>query len=186
MNIRAVGERKPSISPSAYVDPMAVIMGQVAVGEGVGIWPGAVIRGDDEAITLEAGSMVLEGCIIEAPQGKPVRIGPRAIISHGAIVHGAEVRAGALVGIGAIVLDGAEIGEEALVGAGAVVAPGTLVPACTLFLGIPAREVRELSEEDLAQMKREQEELAGKLELYRSITPVANCSWKGATEGGNN
>ena len=60
MNIRAVRERKPSFSPSAYVEPMAVVMGQVAVGEGVGIWPGAVIRGDDEAIALETGSMVKE------------------------------------------------------------------------------------------------------------------------------
>ncbi len=179
MNIRAVGERKPSISPSAYVDPMAVIMGEVAVGEGVGIWPGAVIRGDDEAVTLEAGSMVLEGCIIEAPRGKPVRIGPRAIISHGAVIHGAEV------GIGAIVLDGAEVGEEALVGAGAVVAPGTLVPPHTLVWGIPARNVRELSEEELAQIKREQEELAGKLKLYRNARPLAHRSCKGAVEGGN-
>jgi len=167
MSLVAIGGKWPLVCSSAYIDPAAVIMGEVRVGEEVGVWPGAVIRGDDAPVILERHSMVLENCVIEAPQGCPVVIGRGAIISHGAIIHGATVEQGALVGIGAIVLEGAVVGGGAIVGAAGLVTAKSQVRPKTLALGIPAREVRELSAEDEERLKQEGEALREKVARYK-------------------
>lgn len=113
--------------------------------------------------------MVLENCVIEAPEGKPVVIGQGAIVSHGAIIHGGEVGPRVLVGIGAIVLDGATVGEKAIIGAGAVVPPGSEVPPKVMVLGIPGKQVREVSEEELKVLFEEHRTLSRKLGIYRQI-----------------
>jgi carbonic anhydrase/acetyltransferase-like protein (isoleucine patch superfamily) len=146
---------------------MARICGQVSLGEGSSVWAGAVVRGDDAAVEIESGAHVLENCVVEAPAGQKVTIGERAIVSHGAIIHGATIGAGALIGIGAMVLDGAKVGEGAIVGAGAVVPPGAEIGPGMLALGIPAKELREVSEAQSSNIQSEAESLAGKVEYYR-------------------
>ena len=142
--ITPFGPHTPVIDPSAFVDVSARLIGRVTLEAGVTVWPGAVLRADDETIFIGQGSAVLDLCLLEAPLGKPVVVEPGALISHQACLHGATVKSGALVGIGAIVLDGAVVGEGALVGAGALVPPGMQVPPGMLMLGQPAKAIREL------------------------------------------
>jgi len=157
----------PRIHPDAWVDVSARIIGRVELAAGVTIWPGAVLRADDEAITVGAGSAVLDLALVEAPHGQPVVIEAGALISHQACLHGAVVKAGALVGIGAIVLDGAVVGEGALVGAGAVVPPRMQVPAGALVLGQPAKVIRELKPAEREMVAGQLAELRAKAAIYR-------------------
>jgi carbonic anhydrase/acetyltransferase-like protein (isoleucine patch superfamily) len=169
ISIVSVGEKQPRLAPTAFVDPLARVAGQVTLGDGASVWAGAVVRGDDDRVDVAAGSAVLENCIVEAPPGHPVTVGPRAIISHGAIVHGATIGAGCLIGIGAIVLDGAVVGEASIIGAGAVVAPGTQVPPRSLVLGVPGKVVRQLSPTEAEHTAAEATKLQEKAAAYRRM-----------------
>ena len=170
-NIIEYDGKKPRVPQSAYIDPLARVFGDVTLGEEVVVLYGTIIRGDDDRVVVGDRSVILENSLVEAPKGHPVNIGREALISHGAIVHGATVGDRALIGIGAIVLDGAEIGEEAIVGAGALVPPGKRVPPRTLVLGVPAKPVKELGDEDLARVREELEAVHRKAKQYRRILP---------------
>ena len=158
---------QPLIDPQAWVDIAARIIGRVSLAAGVTIWPGAVLRADDEAIAIGQDSAVLDLALIEAPSGHPVVVEPGALVSHQACVHGATIKSGALVGIGAIVLDGAVVGEGARVGAGAVVPPRMEVPAGVLVLGAPAKVIRELKPAERAMVAGQLAELRAKAAIYR-------------------
>ena len=168
-NIYAVNGRIPRIHSSAFIDPMARIMGDVTLEEDTVVLYGTIVRGDDDSVVVGKRSVILENCIIEAPRGEPVTIGEEALISHGAIVHGAKVGRGSLIGIGAIVLDKAEIGEEAIVAAGALVPPGKKVEPRTLVAGVPAKPLRKLEEKDVRVVKKELELVHRKAALYKKI-----------------
>ena len=158
----------PQIEPGAFVDLAARLIGQVLIAAKASVWPGAVLRADEERISLGPSSAVLDLALLEAPAGRPVLVEEGALISHKATLHGAMVRAGALVGIGAIVLDGAEIGPGALVGAGALVTPRTKVPARSLVLGSPAKVIRELKPAEERNIAAQVAELQAKVGEYLS------------------
>ena len=158
----------PRIDPSAYVDISARLIGRVTLQTESSVWPGAVLRADEEEIVIGKGSAVLDLSLLEAPATQPVIVEAGALISHKACLHGAVVKTGALVGIGAIVLDGAEVGEGALVGAGALVTPGMKVPPGVLVLGQPAKIVRELKPEEQCNIGRQLEELKIKAAAYKT------------------
>ena len=157
----------PVIAKDAYVDISARIIGRVTLEEASSVWPGAVLRADEEDVHVCRGSAVLDLCLVEAPKGHPVVIETEALVSHSACVHGATIKSGALVGIGAIVLDGAVVGEGALIGAGAVVPPGMEVPPGMLMLGQPARAIRELKPAERDNMVTQVAELQAKARMYR-------------------
>ena len=156
----------PVIAEGVFVDISARIIGRVTLEEGSSIWPGAVLRADDDDLRVGRGSAVLDLCLVEAPRGTPVTIEPEAIVSHSACVHGATIERGALVGIGAIVLDGAVIGAGALVGAGAVVPPRMKVPPGMLVLGQPAKVIRELRPAERDNIAAQLAELQAKAKMY--------------------
>ena len=144
----------PQIDASAWVAPGAVVVGDVTLGPGVGIWYGCVLRGDVNAIRIGARSNIQDGSVLHVTRNRfETIVGEEVTVGHRAVVHGCTVGDGALIGIGAIVLDGAEIGEGALVGAGAVVTPGKVIPPRSLVVGTPARVVRTLSDEEVAQQR---------------------------------
>ena len=165
--VTAFAGHAPCIDPDAYVDISARLIGRVSLAAGVTVWPGAVLRADDEEIRVGQGSAVLDLCLLEAPKDHPVIVEPGALVSHQACLHGAVVRTGALVGIRAIVLDGAEVGEGALVGAGALVPPRMRVPAGVLVLGTPAKVVRELNPAERTLVARQLSDLTAKAAIYR-------------------
>lgn len=144
--IRALGRDTPVIHPTAYVDPTAVVIGRVRLGPRASVWPGAVLRGDIEAIVLGEGTNVQDNAVLHTDHGVPTVLGRGVTVGHGAILHSCTVEDDALIGMGAVVLGGAVVGRGALVGAGALVPPGAHVDAGRLALGAPARSVRKLTD----------------------------------------
>lgn len=139
----------PLIHPDAWVAPSAVVIGAVELAEGASLWPTAVARGDLCEIRIGVGSNVQDGAVLHGDPGQPVLIGAGVTVGHRAVVHGATLEDGCLIGIGAVVLNGVRVGAGALVAAGAVVTRD--VPPGTLVMGAPAQVKRPLSEEAMAE-----------------------------------
>jgi carbonic anhydrase/acetyltransferase-like protein (isoleucine patch superfamily) len=136
-----------NIHDSAYVHPLATIIGDVTLGSRVSVWPTAVIRADTDVITIGDDSNVQDGSIIHVDAGYPVRIGARVAIGHRAIIHGATVEDDCLIAMGAILLNGVHVGRGSLVAAGAVCREGMRIPPRSLVVGVPARIAREATSE---------------------------------------
>lgn len=126
------------------------MIGRVRLAAGVGIWFGAVLRGDNEWITIGEGSNIQEGCVLHTDMGYPLTIGANCTIGHRAILHGCTIGENSLVGMGATVLNGAKIGRNSLVGANALVTEGKEFPDNSLIVGSPARAVRTLDDKAAA------------------------------------
>lgn len=137
------------IHPTAFVAEGARILGDVTLGEGVGIWYNAVLRGDECPITVGAFSNIQDGCVLHGDLGSAMVVGELVTVGHGAILHGCTVEEGALIGMGATVLDGAVVEKNAMVAAGALVSPGTVIPAGMLAMGCPAKVKRALSQAEI-------------------------------------
>jgi carbonic anhydrase/acetyltransferase-like protein (isoleucine patch superfamily) len=135
---------RPQIDPTAWVAPTAVLIGNIIVEAGANIWFGAVLRGDNEAITVGAGSNVQENAVLHTDMGFPLTIGANCTIGHKAMLHGCTIEAGSLIGMGATLLNGAKIGAASLVGACALVTEGKEIAPGSLVMGAPAKVVREL------------------------------------------
>jgi carbonic anhydrase/acetyltransferase-like protein (isoleucine patch superfamily) len=131
----------------AFIHRKATVLGDVQLGESVSVWPGAVLRGDTDRITIGDESNVQDGAVLHVDPGIPCLIGKRVTIGHRAVVHGATVHDECLVGMGAIILNGAVIGSGSVIGAGAVVREGMQVPPRSLVLGVPGKVVRQVDDE---------------------------------------
>jgi carbonic anhydrase/acetyltransferase-like protein (isoleucine patch superfamily) len=162
-------EHRPElIDETAYVAPNATIIGQVEVGAEASIWFGCVLRGDNDPITVGPRSNVQDLSVIHTDEGVPCRIGSGVTVGHRAVLHGATIADGALIGIGAIVLNSANVGEQAVVGAGAVVTEGQEIPPRCLALGVPAKVVRELTEEELGRLKHAADHYVDRARAFRA------------------
>lgn len=140
-------------SSGVYSAPNAVIVGDVTIGEGSSIWFNAVIRGDVAPIVIGKRVNVQDGAVIHCDTGFPNTIGDDVTIGHGAIVHGASVGDGTLIGMSATLLGRTQIGKECLIAAGAVVPPGLVVPDRMCVMGVPGKIVRAVTEEELKYMR---------------------------------
>jgi tRNA threonylcarbamoyl adenosine modification protein (Sua5/YciO/YrdC/YwlC family) len=168
--VREYAGKKPRIGERVYLAETAAVIGDVVLGDDVSIWYNSVVRGDCNWIRIGARSNVQDNCAIHVTvETHPTILEEEVTLGHGAIVHGATIRKGALIGIRATVLDGAEVGESAFIGAGALVTPRTIVPPRTLWLGAPARKVRELSEAEVAGLKHYHLNYLGYKEEYFKI-----------------
>lgn len=164
--ITAFRGKKPKLGKNVWIDPSARLIGDIEIRDCVNIWPGAVLRGDDDTIFIDCRSSILDLSLIESPKSNPVIIEKDVLISHKVCLHGATVKTGALVGIGSIVLDSSVIGEEAVVGAGSIVTPGTKIPPKTLALGQPAKPIRELTLKEIKTTQLQLERLSQKAAEY--------------------
>jgi carbonic anhydrase/acetyltransferase-like protein (isoleucine patch superfamily) len=140
----------PAIHPGAWIAPGAVLVGRVTIGRSASVWYGAILRADDDEILVGPECNIQDLCCLHVDPGEPVVLEERVSIGHSAVVHGAHVGAGALIGIGAVVLGAARIGAGSLVAAGTVIRPRQRVPAGVLVAGVPGRVVRELTDADRA------------------------------------
>ncbi len=157
MSVRPYRDSRPSVGARAWIDPAATVIGRVTVGEDASIWPGAVVRGDVNWISIGARTSIQDGSVLHVASsrlaggdGIPLVIGEECTVGHGVILHACTVGRRCLIGMGAIVMDGAVIGEESIIGAGALVTAGTEVPPRTLWTGSPARQRRALDAKELA------------------------------------
>ena len=139
----------PVVDPSAYVHPSAVLIGDVIVAARAYIGPCACLRGDFGRIVIEEGANVQDSCLLHGFPGKDTVVGAGATVGHGAVLHGCVVRRGALIGMNAVVNDYAEVGEEAMVAALAFVKAEDKIAPRSLVAGIPARNLRSLTEQEL-------------------------------------
>jgi carbonic anhydrase/acetyltransferase-like protein (isoleucine patch superfamily) len=155
MPLYSLNGREPTLPPkgSFWIAPTASVIGNVVVGLDVGIWFGAVARGDNEPITIGARSNIQESCTLHTDMGSPLTIGEECTIGHNAILHGCTIGDGSLIGMGAIVLNGARIGRGCLVGAGALVTEGKTFDDHSLIMGSPARAMRPLNQEAIAMLR---------------------------------
>ena len=139
---------------SIWIAPDAQVIGRVKLGRNCGVWFGAALRGDNEAIEIGADSNVQEHVIMHTDPGYGLRIGNGCTIGHRALLHGCTIGDNSLVGMGAIILNGARIGANSLVGAGALVTEGKEFPDNSLIVGSPARAVRTLDEAAIEGLRR--------------------------------
>ncbi|KAA0182719.1 gamma carbonic anhydrase family protein [Cupriavidus gilardii] len=153
MALYQLGDLTPSISDTAFIADQATLIGNARLGEQVTVWPGAVIRADNEPIAIGDRSNVQEGAVLHTDPGCPLRIGTDVTIGHQAMLHGCTIGDGALIGIQAVILNNATIGSESLVAAGALVTEGKSFPPRSLILGSPAKAVRELSDEEVRNLR---------------------------------
>lgn len=164
----------PTIHPTAFIHPDAVVLGDVSVGARVSVWPTAVIRGDSDTITIGDDSNVQDGTIIHADDGVPTTIGRRVAIGHRAIVHGTTIDDDCLIAMGAVLLNHVHVGTGSIVGAGAVCREGMLIPPNSLVLGVPARITRSTTPEDRDRIKKTVESYLDLQERHRrgEVEPV--------------
>ena len=137
-----------------WIAPDANVIGQVELGEDVGIWFGAVLRGDNEPIVIGPRTNIQEGAMLHTDPGLTLSVGADCTIGHHAIIHGATIGDGTLIGMGATILNGARIGANCLVGAGALVTERTEFPDRSLIVGAPAKAVRQLDDDAIAGIAR--------------------------------
>ena len=140
------------IDPTAFIHDSATVLGAVSLGARASVWPGAVLRGDTDTITVGDESNIQDGAVVHCDEGVPCTIGRRVTVGHQAMIHGATIEDGALIGIGAVVLNRARVGAGSLIAAGAVVAEGMEIPPHSLVMGLPAKVRGPLSDDQRARV----------------------------------
>ncbi len=158
----------PRVAESAWVADSAEVMGNVVLGEDASIWFGAVLRGDNETLSIGAGSNVQDGSVLHSDLGQPLTIGERVTVGHKVVLHGCTVGDESLIGIGAVVLNGARIGRHCLVGAGALVTEGKEFPDGSMILGSPAKAVRQLTPEQIEGLRRSAQTYVANARRFRA------------------
>lgn len=152
MTCYSLGDLSPKIDPNTFIAKEATIIGEAILESGVSIWPGAVIRADNAPINIGENSNVQDGSVLHVDEGTPLNIGANVTIGHQVMLHGCTIQDGSLIGIQAIVLNNAIIGKNCLVGAGSLVTEGKEFPDGSLILGSPAKVVRMLTDEEIANL----------------------------------
>jgi gamma-carbonic anhydrase len=144
--------KMPSVAPGCYIAPTATLIGDVTLAEGASVWFGCVLRGDVSPIVVGARSNIQDNTVIHGEDGCPTIIGSDVTVGHGAIIHAATVGDRVLVGMGAVLLSRCNIGTDTIIGARALVTQDTEIEAGSLVLGVPAKRVRPLNDEERARI----------------------------------
>lgn len=155
-NIREFDQHLPQIASSAYIDEAAIVIGEVVIGENASVWPMSVIRGDVNHIIIGDDSNIQDGSILHVthktkknPKGGPLIIGKGVTVGHGAILHACQIDDFCLVGMGATILDDAQMHHHSMLGAGSVLPPGKTIKTGELWVGNPAKKVKDLSQSQM-------------------------------------
>ena len=153
MALYALGNVTPDVADDVWIAPGAHVLGRVRLEPGSSVWFNATLRGDNELISVGAGSNVQENCVLHTDMGFPLTIGAGCTIGHKAMLHGCTIGANSLIGMGATVLNGAVIGANCLIGAGALVTEGKVIPDGSLVMGAPGKVVRDLDEAAIQRLR---------------------------------
>jgi carbonic anhydrase/acetyltransferase-like protein (isoleucine patch superfamily) len=152
-NIRAYQGKRPQIAASAYIDPAAVIIGDVVIGDDSSVWPCTVIRGDVHHIRIGARTNIQDGSVLHVMRDEwALVIGDGVTIGHGVMLHGCTIESGCLIGMGAILLNGVHVGHGSIVAAGTLIPERTMIPPGSLVMGQPGKIKRALGESDQASI----------------------------------
>jgi carbonic anhydrase/acetyltransferase-like protein (isoleucine patch superfamily) len=148
--ILTLAGRTPKIGGSVYIAPSADVIGEVELADDSSVWFQCVLRGDIEPIRVGANSNIQDGTVVHTMKGAPTIVGEWVTVGHRAVLHGCTIESHCLIGMGAVLLNYAHVGEGSIVAAGAVVAENTVIPPRSLYLGVPAKFRRKISDEELA------------------------------------
>jgi carbonic anhydrase/acetyltransferase-like protein (isoleucine patch superfamily) len=157
----------PAVHPTAWIAPGAWVIGAVELGEETSVWFNAVLRGDINFIRVGRRSNIQDGCVLHVTKELPVEIEDEVTVGHMAMLHGCRIGRRTLIGMNAVVLDGALVGESAIVAAGSVVREKTVVPDGTLVAGVPAKVIRELTEDERKGIVQSAANYVGYAATYR-------------------
>jgi carbonic anhydrase/acetyltransferase-like protein (isoleucine patch superfamily) len=157
MSVRSFESIHPQLGDRVFVDPTALVVGNVEIGDDSSIWPMAAVRGDVHSIKIGARSSVQDGCVLHVthagpydPEGHDLIIGDDVTIGHKAMIHGCTIESHCLIGMGSVVMDNAIIHSNVVLGANSLVPPGRELEGGFLWVGSPARKIRPLTEEELS------------------------------------
>lgn len=153
MTVYSLGDVTPKIADDAWVAPTAAVMGNVEMGAESSVWFGAVIRGDNDLISIGARSNIQDNSVLHTDPGMPLDIGEDVIVGHQVMLHGCTIGDNTLIGIGATVLNGAKIGKNCLIGAHALITEGKEIPDNSMVVGAPGRVIRKLNEQQVQMLK---------------------------------
>ncbi|MCT4783200.1 MULTISPECIES: gamma carbonic anhydrase family protein [Exiguobacterium] len=161
-----LGELFPNVDKTVFIAPGAHVIGDVTIGAHSGVWFNTVIRGDEGPIRIGSYVNIQDGSMVHQYEGSPTIIHDRVSIGHMAMIHGCEIEEGCLIGMHATVLDGAKVGKGSFVAAGALVTPNMQIPEGVMVMGVPAKVVRPLNDEDRFIMERTVKKYAKRAEQY--------------------
>lgn len=171
----ALNDKRPTLSSRCFVAPSASVIGDVVINEDVSIWFNAVLRGDNDTITIGAGSNVQDGSVLHVDDAMPLTIGKRVTIGHKVMLHGCHIGDGSLIGMNAVVLNQAVIGKNCLIGANALVVEGMQIPDNSLVLGSPAKVIKPITDAALEMIRSGVQHYIDKIAVYNdglvAITP---------------
>ncbi len=167
--IEKLAQLTPQIDPSCFVHKTASVVGQVTLGANVSVFPCAVLRGDIAAIVVGENSNIQDNAVLHVNYNEPCQIGAGVSVGHGAVVHGSKIGDNVIIGMNAVVME-SEIGPNCIIGAGAVVPAGKNIPAGSLVMGVPAKVVRQLDEDEVNGILQNAREYAKAIPLYKEQT----------------
>ncbi|MBN8474356.1 gamma carbonic anhydrase family protein [Sulfuritalea sp.] len=152
MPIYTLGDRQPVLGQEAWVAPNATVIGDVRLGDHASIWWSAVARGDNDTISIGAGSNIQDGSVLHADAGVPLSIGANVTVGHLVMLHGCSIGAESLIGIKSVILNRAVIGRHCIIGANSLIPEGKVIPERSLVMGSPGKVVRQLTDEEVARL----------------------------------
>lgn len=153
MPIYRLGELAPQLQEGVWIAENATVIGDVRLGRNVNIWFGAILRGDNDPITIGDNTNVQDGSVLHTDDGVPLDIGANVTIGHKVMLHGCKVGEGSLIGINAVVLNRAVVGKHCLIGANSLIPEGKVIPDRSLVCGSPGRIIRELTDHEISKLQ---------------------------------
>lgn len=169
MAIYTLGERQPSLGRDAWVAPNATVIGDVRLGDNASIWWNAVLRADNETITIGAESNIQDGSVLHADEGVPLTLGARVTVGHMVMLHGCSIGDETLIGIKSVILNKAVIGRHCIIGANSLIPEGKVIPERSLVMGSPGKVVRQLTDDEVARLKLAAQGYVDNARRYRAL-----------------
>ena len=172
MAIYSLGDRRPSLGREVWIAPNATVIGDVRLGDHASVWWNAVLRGDNDTITIGANSNIQDASVLHVDAGVPLTVGLNVTVGHLVMLHGCTVGDGSLIGIKSVILNHAVIGRDCIIGANSLIAEGKVIPERSLVMGSPGKVVRELTDEEVARLQSAAQGYVANAQRYRTeLTP---------------
>ena len=167
MKYRLADQKMTADGNKFWIAPSADIIGRVILSENASIWWQAVLRADNEPITIGANTNIQDGCVLHTDPGFPVDIGRNVSVGHMCMLHGCTVGDGSLIGIGSIILNGAKIGNNCLIGANSLIVEGKVIPDNSLVMGSPGKVVKDVSPEQIESLQKNADGYVKRWQRYK-------------------
>jgi carbonic anhydrase/acetyltransferase-like protein (isoleucine patch superfamily) len=168
MALYSLANRKPTLGHDAWIAPNATVIGDVRLGDNASVWWNAVLRGDNDTISIGANSNIQDGSVLHADEGVPLTVGANVTVGHLVMLHGCTIGDESLIGIKSVILNKAVIGRHCIIGANSLIPEGKVIPDRSLVMGSPGKVVRQLSDEEVALLRHAAQGYVDNARRYRA------------------